>query len=167
MLWLWRWPSAAALIWPLAQELPYATGAALKRKERKRKGREGKAKKRKDFLPRYERIYTRARVHYQLYPTVNSTESTSLDHETMKPAFPEAGQSSQSRVAEKILSKRQVCAELPEPECAKRRAGEPREHNDNAYTGTSTCVPLLESWSRAPLSGVCAKQSAALQCVSF
>ena len=32
MLWLWRRPSAVALIRPLAWELPYATGAALKSK---------------------------------------------------------------------------------------------------------------------------------------
>ena len=31
-LWLWCRPAAAALIWPLAWELPYATGAALKNK---------------------------------------------------------------------------------------------------------------------------------------
>ena len=31
MLWLWHRPAAVALIRPLAQELPYATGAALKK----------------------------------------------------------------------------------------------------------------------------------------
>ena len=31
LLWLWYRLAAAALIWPLAWELPYATGAALKR----------------------------------------------------------------------------------------------------------------------------------------
>jgi len=30
LLWLWCRPGAAALIWPLAWELPYATGAGLK-----------------------------------------------------------------------------------------------------------------------------------------
>ena len=30
LLWLWRRPAAAAPITPLAWELPYATGAALK-----------------------------------------------------------------------------------------------------------------------------------------
>ena len=30
LLWLWCRPAAAALIWSLALELPYATGAALK-----------------------------------------------------------------------------------------------------------------------------------------
>ena len=41
LLWLWRKPVAAALIRPLAWELPYASGAALKekRKEKKRKKR--------------------------------------------------------------------------------------------------------------------------------
>jgi len=32
LLWLWRRPAATALIRPLAWDLPYATGAALKRK---------------------------------------------------------------------------------------------------------------------------------------
>ena len=32
LLWLWPRPAAAALIQPLAWELPYAAGAALKRK---------------------------------------------------------------------------------------------------------------------------------------
>ena len=35
-LWLWRRPTAAALIQPLAWELPYATDAALKRQKRKK-----------------------------------------------------------------------------------------------------------------------------------
>ena len=41
-LWLWLWCSlaAAALIQPLAWELPYAAGAALKRKKKKKKKRE-------------------------------------------------------------------------------------------------------------------------------
>ena len=30
LLWLWLWPAAAALNQPLAQELPYASGVALK-----------------------------------------------------------------------------------------------------------------------------------------
>jgi len=30
LLWVWHWPAAAAQIQPLAWELPYATGAALK-----------------------------------------------------------------------------------------------------------------------------------------
>ena len=33
LLWLWRRPVAAALMQPLAQKLPYATGMALKRKK--------------------------------------------------------------------------------------------------------------------------------------
>ena len=37
LLWLGHRPAAAALILPLAQELPYVAGAALKRKKRKRK----------------------------------------------------------------------------------------------------------------------------------
>ena len=35
LLWLWCRPAAAALIQPLAQEFPYATGAALKRQKNK------------------------------------------------------------------------------------------------------------------------------------
>ena len=35
LLWLWCRPAAVALIQPLAWELPYATGAALKSKNRK------------------------------------------------------------------------------------------------------------------------------------
>ena len=35
-LWLWRRPAAASAIRPLAQELPYATGAALKRQKKKK-----------------------------------------------------------------------------------------------------------------------------------
>ena len=37
LLWLWRRPVAAAVIQPLAWEPPYALGAALKRKKRKKK----------------------------------------------------------------------------------------------------------------------------------
>ena len=35
LLGLWHRPAATALIWPLAWELPYASGAALKRKKKK------------------------------------------------------------------------------------------------------------------------------------
>ena len=36
-LWLWLWcrPAAAALIWPLARELPHAVGVPLKRQKKK------------------------------------------------------------------------------------------------------------------------------------
>ena len=37
LLWLWRRPAAAALIQPLAWEPPYAVGAALKSKKKKKK----------------------------------------------------------------------------------------------------------------------------------
>ena len=37
LLWLWHWPAAAALIQPLAWELPYASGAALKSKKKNQK----------------------------------------------------------------------------------------------------------------------------------
>ena len=37
LLWLWRRPVATAWIRPLAWELPYAMGAALKRKEKNTK----------------------------------------------------------------------------------------------------------------------------------
>ena len=35
LLWMWHRPAAIALIEPLAWELPYATGVALKRKIKK------------------------------------------------------------------------------------------------------------------------------------
>ena len=35
LLWLWRRPAATAPIRPLAWEPPYATGAALKKEEKK------------------------------------------------------------------------------------------------------------------------------------
>ena len=37
LLWLWCGLMAAALIWPLAWESPYATGVALKRQKKKKK----------------------------------------------------------------------------------------------------------------------------------
>ena len=37
LLWLWYRLAATALIWPLAQELPYAMSAALKSKKKKKK----------------------------------------------------------------------------------------------------------------------------------
>ena len=36
-LWLWGRPAAAAPIGPIAGELPYASGGALKRKKKKKK----------------------------------------------------------------------------------------------------------------------------------
>ena len=36
-LWLWLWPAAVALSRPLAWELPYAVGAALKRREKRKR----------------------------------------------------------------------------------------------------------------------------------
>ena len=36
LLWLWWRPAAVALIRPLAWELPYATGAALKKEKKKK-----------------------------------------------------------------------------------------------------------------------------------
>ena len=40
LLWLWRRLAAAAPIWPLAWELPYATGAALKKEKTRKKNLE-------------------------------------------------------------------------------------------------------------------------------
>ena len=37
LLWLWLWPAAVALIGPLAWELPYAMGVALKSRKKERK----------------------------------------------------------------------------------------------------------------------------------
>ena len=39
LLWLWLWPAAVASIQPLAWELPYAMGTALKRPKRKKEKR--------------------------------------------------------------------------------------------------------------------------------
>ena len=43
--WLWLRPAAAALVQPLAQELPYATGRAIKKKKKKKKKKKEKKKK--------------------------------------------------------------------------------------------------------------------------
>ena len=42
LLWLWLWPAAAALIQPLAWELPHATGMTIKRKKKERKKKDYK-----------------------------------------------------------------------------------------------------------------------------
>ena len=39
LLWLWRWPAAGAPVRPLAWELPYAAGVALKSKKAKRQNK--------------------------------------------------------------------------------------------------------------------------------
>ena len=39
LLWPWHRPAAAAPIRPLAWDLPYATGVALKKKEKKNEGK--------------------------------------------------------------------------------------------------------------------------------
>ena len=36
LLWLWHGPAAAALIWPLAWEFPYAAGVTIKKKRKER-----------------------------------------------------------------------------------------------------------------------------------
>ena len=41
LLWLWCRPAASALIQPLACDLSYAMGAALKRQKKKKKGIKG------------------------------------------------------------------------------------------------------------------------------
>ena len=43
-LWLWLWPAAAAPIQPLAWELPYTTGVALKESKKKNKKQKHKKK---------------------------------------------------------------------------------------------------------------------------
>jgi len=45
MPWLWHRPAVAAPIGPLAWELPYAAGVALKRKKEKERKREKERKK--------------------------------------------------------------------------------------------------------------------------
>ena len=44
LLWLWRRPAATTLIRPLAWELSYAAGAALKRKKERKKEKRNKPK---------------------------------------------------------------------------------------------------------------------------
>ena len=53
MLWLWLWPEATALIRPLAWELPYATGEALKRQKRKKEKKECAEEKINERQPNY------------------------------------------------------------------------------------------------------------------
>ena len=51
LLWLWCRPAATAPIWPLALELPYAMGAALKiPKKKKRKERKKERKEKRNSL---------------------------------------------------------------------------------------------------------------------
>ena len=46
LLWLWRKLAAVALIQPLAWELPYATGVALKKKNNKERDKKERKKAR-------------------------------------------------------------------------------------------------------------------------
>ena len=50
MLWLWRRPAAAAPMKPLAWELPYAAGAALKSKAKQNKPKKPKEKERQPLM---------------------------------------------------------------------------------------------------------------------
>ena len=45
--WLWRGPADAALIGPLAWELPYTAGAALKKQKKKKRRRKRRRRRRK------------------------------------------------------------------------------------------------------------------------
>ena len=44
LLWLWLWPAATAPIRPLAQEPPFAAGAALKKDKKINKTKQNKTK---------------------------------------------------------------------------------------------------------------------------
>ena len=48
--WLWRRPADAAAVQPLAWEIPFASGLALKRKEKERKGKKKIDQMRSYFL---------------------------------------------------------------------------------------------------------------------
>ena len=48
-LWLWCRPAAAALIGPLAWELPYASGVTLKKREREREAREREREREQEY----------------------------------------------------------------------------------------------------------------------
>ena len=50
LLWLWCSPAAAALTWPLAWKLPYAVGAALKKKTSQQRKRSIFFQSGKDYL---------------------------------------------------------------------------------------------------------------------
>ena len=52
MLWLWRRLAAAVLFQPLAWELPYDVGVALKKTKKKKKKKKEKKKKRKKKISR-------------------------------------------------------------------------------------------------------------------
>ena len=56
LLWLWRWQADVAPIRPRAWELPYVTGAALKKQTSKK---EKKSKKKKNKVQRNELTYPR------------------------------------------------------------------------------------------------------------
>ena len=47
LLWLWWRPEAIVLIWPPSRELPYATSAALKKKKKTPKRKEGRKKEKR------------------------------------------------------------------------------------------------------------------------
>ena len=55
MFWLWPWPAAAALMQPLAWELPYAADAALPKKQKKKKP---KNKKQTNKKPAQSKVLT-------------------------------------------------------------------------------------------------------------
>ena len=48
LVWLWHWLAATALTGPLAWELPYVLGEALKRQKKKKKKKKRKKKKKKE-----------------------------------------------------------------------------------------------------------------------
>ena len=68
LLWLWRRSVATALIQPLAQELPYAVGAALEKAKRQKKQKQ----KQKQTLP----ATTSTRLHH--FPLRVRSRDTSL-----------------------------------------------------------------------------------------
>ena len=53
LLCLWHRPAVATVIQPLAQERPYATGVAIKRKEGRKEGRK-EARKQEREVGRYK-----------------------------------------------------------------------------------------------------------------
>ena len=75
LLWLWCRPAAVVLIRPLAWELPYATGAALKSKQNKTKIKNKTKKKKKPrvkfcdyfFLGKFTELCTIITLQFQKY----------------------------------------------------------------------------------------------------
>ena len=93
LLWLWYTLASAAVIWPLAWELPYVIGTALKR-QKKKKQKQKKTKRKKKKLKQYWPIFailvaemtnTSPVLHFCLHIIKLSLNSCPLS--SLSPAF--------------------------------------------------------------------------------